>query len=102
MHVKIQNENLYLTLKYRLDSIHLQQDFQKATGTRVSTQTVQNRFHHVGLYARRPVICVFSTIDHHATHRGWTDGNKNLWYNVLFVDEYHFSGILSGDRWIIA
>ncbi|GFY01617.1 transposable element Tcb2 transposase [Trichonephila clavipes] len=34
----------------------LQQHLRSATGTTVSTQTVRNRLHGVGLYARRPMI----------------------------------------------
>ncbi|GFW42419.1 transposable element Tcb2 transposase [Trichonephila clavipes] len=36
----------------------LQQHLRSATGTTVSTQTVRNRLHGVGLYARRPLVCV--------------------------------------------
>ncbi|GFU62514.1 transposable element Tcb2 transposase [Trichonephila clavipes] len=36
----------------------LQQHLRSATGTTVSTQTVRNRLHGVGMYARRPLVCV--------------------------------------------
>ncbi|GFV64502.1 transposable element Tcb2 transposase [Trichonephila clavipes] len=41
-----------------MNTTHLQQHLRSATGTTVSTQTVRNRFHGVGLYARRPLVCV--------------------------------------------
>ncbi|GFY18931.1 transposable element Tcb2 transposase [Trichonephila clavipes] len=34
------------------------QHFRSATGTTVSTQNVRNRLHGVGLYPRRPMVCV--------------------------------------------
>ncbi|GFV09522.1 transposable element Tcb2 transposase [Trichonephila clavipes] len=37
-----------------MNAILLQQHLRSATGTTVSTQTVRNRLHGVGLYARRP------------------------------------------------
>ncbi|GFW97508.1 transposable element Tcb2 transposase [Trichonephila clavipes] len=41
--------------RYRnMNAILLQQHLHSATGTMVSTQTVRNRLHGVGLYARRP------------------------------------------------
>ncbi|GFX26069.1 transposable element Tcb2 transposase [Trichonephila clavipes] len=51
------NEDRYLVLTARRhrnkNAIHLQQHLRSATGTTVSTQTVRNRTHGVGLYARR-------------------------------------------------
>ncbi|GFV73858.1 transposable element Tcb2 transposase [Trichonephila clavipes] len=51
------NENRYLVLTARkhrnMNATLLQQHLRSATGTTVSTQTVQNRLHGVGLYARR-------------------------------------------------
>ncbi|GFX48971.1 transposable element Tcb2 transposase [Trichonephila clavipes] len=51
------NENRYLVLTARRhrnkNAILLQQHLCSATGTTVSTQTVRNRLHGVGLYARR-------------------------------------------------
>ncbi|GFY03071.1 transposable element Tcb2 transposase [Trichonephila clavipes] len=53
------NEDRYLVLTARrhqnMYAILLQQHIRSATGTTVSTQTVQNRLHGVGLYARRPM-----------------------------------------------
>ncbi|GBN37878.1 hypothetical protein AVEN_66884-1 [Araneus ventricosus] len=70
-----QNEDRYLTLTTRrnfsMNATLSQQQLQRATGTRVSTQTVQNRLHHIGLYARRPMVRVSLTAGHSAAHRRW-------------------------------
>ncbi|GFW01248.1 transposable element Tcb2 transposase [Trichonephila clavipes] len=51
------NEDRYLVLMARrhrnMNATLLQQHLRSATGTTVSTQTVRNRLHGVGLYARR-------------------------------------------------
>ncbi|GFV42712.1 transposable element Tcb2 transposase [Trichonephila clavipes] len=53
------NKDRYLVLTARrhrkMNATLLQQHFRSATGTTVSTQTVRNRLHGVGLYARRPM-----------------------------------------------
>ncbi|GFU68956.1 transposable element Tcb2 transposase [Trichonephila clavipes] len=53
------NEDRYLVLTARrhrnMNANLLQQHLRSATGTTVSTQTVRNRLHGVGLYARRPM-----------------------------------------------
>ncbi|GFS67186.1 transposable element Tcb2 transposase [Trichonephila clavipes] len=56
------NEDRYLVLTDRrhqnMSATLLQQHLRSAAGTRVSTQTIRNRLHGVGLYARRPMVCV--------------------------------------------
>ncbi|GFY26398.1 transposable element Tcb2 transposase [Trichonephila clavipes] len=56
------NEDRYLVLTARRhrnrNATLLQQHLRSATGTRVSTQTVRNRLHGVGPYARQPMVCV--------------------------------------------
>ncbi|GFV73331.1 transposable element Tcb2 transposase [Trichonephila clavipes] len=56
------NEDRYLVLTARkhrnMNATLLQQHLRSATGTTVSTQTVRNGLHGVGLYARRPMVCV--------------------------------------------
>ncbi|GFW14814.1 transposable element Tcb2 transposase [Trichonephila clavipes] len=47
----------------------LQQHIRSATGTTVSTQTARNRLHGVGLYARRPLVCVRLTSRHRRDRR---------------------------------
>ncbi|GFU90660.1 transposable element Tcb2 transposase, partial [Trichonephila clavipes] len=53
------NEDRYLVLTARrhrnMKTTLLQQHLRSATGTTVSTKTVRNRLHGVGLYARQPM-----------------------------------------------
>ncbi|GFW88749.1 transposable element Tcb2 transposase [Trichonephila clavipes] len=67
----------------------LQQHLRSTTGTTVSTQTVRNRLHGVGLYARRPMVCVRLTSRHRCDHREWAtervNWRRNEWSNVLFL-----------------
>ncbi|GFY04048.1 transposable element Tcb2 transposase [Trichonephila clavipes] len=73
----------------------LQQHLRSATGTTVSTQTVRNRLHGVGLYARRPIVCVTLTSRYRRDCRKWAtehvNSRRNEWSNVLFSDESRFS-----------
>ncbi|GFX93891.1 transposable element Tcb2 transposase [Trichonephila clavipes] len=67
------NEDRYLVLtapRHRnMNATLLQQHLRSATGTTVSTQTVRNRLHGVGLYLRRPMVCVRLTSRHRHDHR---------------------------------
>ncbi|GFW12365.1 transposable element Tcb2 transposase [Trichonephila clavipes] len=67
------NEDRYLVLTARRDrnmnATLLQQHLRSATGTTVSTQSVRNRTHGVGLYARRPMVCVRVTSRHRRDRR---------------------------------
>ncbi|GFU18405.1 transposable element Tcb2 transposase [Trichonephila clavipes] len=67
------NEDRYLVLTARrhrnMNATLLQQRLHSATGTTVSTQTVRNRLHGVGLYARRPLVCVRVTSRHRRDRR---------------------------------
>ncbi|GFX41049.1 transposable element Tcb2 transposase [Trichonephila clavipes] len=93
------NEDRYLVLTARRDrnmnATLLQQHLRSATGTTVSTQTVRNRLHGVGLYARRPMVCVRLTSRHRHDFRDWAtehvNWRRNEWSNVLFSDESRFS-----------
>ncbi|GFX20970.1 transposable element Tcb2 transposase [Trichonephila clavipes] len=93
------NEDRYFVLKARrhrnMNATLLQQHLRSVTGTMVSTQTVRNRLHGVGLYARRPMVCVRLTSRHHRDRREWAtehvDWRRNEWSNVLFSDESRFS-----------
>ncbi|GFX01328.1 transposable element Tcb2 transposase [Trichonephila clavipes] len=73
----------------------LQQHLRSATGTTVSTQTVRNRLHGVGLYARRLLVCVRLTSRHRCDRREWAtehvNWRRNECSNVLFSDESRFS-----------
>ncbi|GFT67038.1 transposable element Tcb2 transposase [Trichonephila clavipes] len=93
------NENRYLVLtarRYRnMNATLLQQHLLSATGTTVSTQTVRNRLHGVGLYARRSMVCVRQTSRHRRDRREWAtehvNWRRNKWSNLLFSDESRFS-----------
>ncbi|GFV79400.1 transposable element Tcb2 transposase [Trichonephila clavipes] len=67
------NEDRYLVLTARrhrnMNATLLQQHLRSATGTMVSTQTVRNRLHGVGLYARRSMVCVRLTSRHRRDRR---------------------------------
>ncbi|GFT35924.1 transposable element Tcb2 transposase [Trichonephila clavipes] len=73
----------------------LQQHLRSATGTTVSTQTVQNRLYGVGLHARRPMVCVRLTSRHRRDRREWAtehvNWRRNEWSHALFSDESRFS-----------
>ncbi|GFS92826.1 transposable element Tcb2 transposase [Trichonephila clavipes] len=75
------NDDRYLVLTARrhrnMNATHLQQHLRSATGTRVSTQTIRNRLHGVGLYARRPRVCVRLTSRHRRDCREWTTEHVN-------------------------
>ncbi|GFX56101.1 transposable element Tcb2 transposase [Trichonephila clavipes] len=93
------NEDRLLVLTARrhrnMNATLLQQHLRSATGTTVSTQTVRNRLHGVGLYARRPLVCVRLTLWHRRDRREWAtehvNWRRNEWSNVLFSDESRFS-----------
>ncbi|GFX17991.1 transposable element Tcb2 transposase [Trichonephila clavipes] len=73
----------------------LQQQLRWATGTTVSIQTVRNWLHGVGLYDRRPMVCVRLTSKHRHDRREWAtqhvNWRRNEWSNVLFSKESRFS-----------
>ncbi|GFY18761.1 transposable element Tcb2 transposase [Trichonephila clavipes] len=94
------NEDRYLVLTARrhrnMNATLLQQHLRSATGTRVSTQTVRNWLHGLGLYARRPMVCVRLTSRHRRDRRErifiWRDrGSRN---NPAFVHKsVRFGGV---------
>ncbi|GFW90642.1 transposable element Tcb2 transposase [Trichonephila clavipes] len=82
------NEDRYLVLTARrhrnINTTLLQQLLRSATGTTVSIQTVRNRLHGVGLYARRP-LSRFSVYPNNRHIFIWRDrGSRN---NPAFVNE---------------
>ncbi|GFU87297.1 transposable element Tcb2 transposase [Trichonephila clavipes] len=87
------NEDRYLVLTARrhrnMNATLLQQHLRSATGTTVSTETVRNRLHGVGLYARRPLVCVRLTSRHRHDRRErifiWRDRVSTN--NLAFVHE---------------
>ncbi|GFX61747.1 transposable element Tcb2 transposase [Trichonephila clavipes] len=93
------SDDRYLVLTARrhrkMNATLLQQHLRLAIGTTVSTQTVRNRLHGVGMYARRPMVCVRLTSSHRRDPREWATEHVNWrrieWSNVLFSDESRFS-----------
>ncbi|GFX38306.1 transposable element Tcb2 transposase [Trichonephila clavipes] len=93
------NEDRYLVLMARrqqnMNATLLQRHLRSAIGTTVSTQTVRNRLHGVGLYARRPMVCVRLTSRHRHDRRERTtehvNWRRNEWSNVLFSVMTRFS-----------
>ncbi|GFX96910.1 transposable element Tcb2 transposase [Trichonephila clavipes] len=93
------NEDRYLVLTARkhqnMNATLLQQHLRSATGTTVSTQTIRNRLHGVGLYSRRPMVRVRLTSRHRRDRREWAtehvNWRRNEWSYVLFSDESRFS-----------
>ncbi|GFU65153.1 transposable element Tcb2 transposase [Trichonephila clavipes] len=77
------------------NATQLQRQLLLATGRRVSSQTVRNRLHEGGLYARRPMVCIPLTPRHSAARRRWAaehrDWEKHDWSQVLFTNESRFS-----------
>ncbi|GFX70489.1 hypothetical protein TNCV_4474231 [Trichonephila clavipes] len=57
-------------------------------GRKVSSQTVRNRLHKGGLYARRPMVCIPLTPRHCAARKRWDaehrDWEQHDWSQVLF------------------
>ncbi|GFT08383.1 transposable element Tcb2 transposase, partial [Trichonephila clavipes] len=87
------NEDRFLVLTSRrhrnMNATLLQQLLRSATGTTVSTLTVRNWLHGVGLYAHRSLACVRLTSEHRRDRRErifiWRDrGSRN---NPAFVHE---------------
>ncbi|GFX58111.1 HTH_Tnp_Tc3_2 domain-containing protein [Trichonephila clavipes] len=76
------------------NATQLQRQLLLATGRRVSSQTVRNRLHEGGLYARRPMVCIPLTPRHRAARRRWVaehrDWEQHDWSQVLFTDESRF------------
>ncbi|GFX06087.1 transposable element Tcb2 transposase [Trichonephila clavipes] len=77
------------------NATQLQRQLLLATGRRVSSQTVRNRLHEGGLYARRPMVGIPLTPRHRAARRRWAAEHRHWeqhdWSQVLFTDESRFS-----------
>ncbi|GFT29536.1 HTH_Tnp_Tc3_2 domain-containing protein [Trichonephila clavipes] len=59
------------------NATQLQRQLLLATGRRVSSQTVRNRLHEGGLYARRPMVCIPLTPRHRAARRRWAAEHRD-------------------------
>ncbi|GFV01351.1 uncharacterized protein TNCV_2125771 [Trichonephila clavipes] len=77
------------------NATQLQRQLLLGTGRRVSSQTVRNRLHEGGIYARRPMVCIPLTPRPRAARRRWAaehrDWEQHDWSQVLFTDESLFS-----------
>ena len=58
-----------------MNATTLRNDVENATGVRVSTQTVRNRLHSVGMRARRPAIRITLMRQHLQTRLQWARGH---------------------------
>ena len=69
----IEDRNLTLTARrhQNMNATLLRQNLRSATGTKISTQTVQNCLHAVGLYARQPMVCVRLAENYRRDRREW-------------------------------
>ncbi|GFW55916.1 transposable element Tcb2 transposase [Trichonephila clavipes] len=98
-HATTSTDDQYIQLTARRNrtenATQLQRQLLLATGRRVFSQTVRNRLHEGGLYARRPMVCIPLTPQHHAAQRRWAaehrDWEQHDWSQVLFTDESRFS-----------
>ncbi|GFV37460.1 transposable element Tcb2 transposase [Trichonephila clavipes] len=75
------NKDHYLVLTARrhrnMNATVLQQHLRSATGVSVSSQTIRKWLHGVGLYARRPMVCVRLTSRHRRSRREWATEHVN-------------------------
>lgn len=100
------NEDRYLILMalrhQNMTITHLQQEIHSASRTRVSTQTVRNRLHAVGLYVRKPRICATLIGRHHGVLWELTieqiNCRWNEWCNISFFDEPRFLAYPDNNR----
>ncbi|GFW00990.1 transposable element Tcb1 transposase [Trichonephila clavipes] len=73
--------------------------FLVGSGKQISRKTVARRLRGIGLYTRRPVVCVPLTRHHHTARLQWCREHHNWteleWTCLLFSDESRFS--LSSD-----
>ena len=92
-----QRQNRFLLIQCRRqrfpNTASLNTEFRNGTGVRISTQTVKNRLHELGLNAKRPAIPLSLTrqhvqyrLDFARTHVRWTIRD---WTPALFT-EYRF------------
>ncbi|KAJ4452351.1 hypothetical protein ANN_03884 [Periplaneta americana] len=69
----------------------LRHDLREATGVVVSSQTVRNRLHDIGLYARRPLKTPALRPHHRDARARWARAHENWtrdqWTRTLFSDE---------------
>ena len=92
-------QDRYLNITARrhrtLPARQLSSELAAASGVRVSRQTVYRRLRAVGLFARRPAVCVPLSPVHIRSRLQWSQQHQHWtldeWRNVLFTDESRFS-----------
>ncbi|GFX13555.1 transposable element Tcb1 transposase [Trichonephila clavipes] len=93
------NEDRYLAVTAKRDRrstvSDLSRQLSSATGTTVSRQTVYRRLGHIGLYARRSIICVPLIATHCRLRLTWSREHAlwppQQWSCVMVSDESRFS-----------
>lgn len=80
---------------HTVTATRLRQEHLNASGRLISTQTVRNRLHEAGLYARRQCRQVFLLPRHRRARLEWAtehlNWGSNEWRRVLFSDESRFT-----------
>ncbi|GFT30702.1 transposable element Tcb2 transposase [Trichonephila clavipes] len=76
------NNDRYTLLTVRRNGTVSEIQLLLATGRRISSHTIRNRFHEGGLYARRPVVCVPMTSRQRQDRREW---NIEVGGNVIGI-----------------
>ncbi|GFU45718.1 transposable element Tcb2 transposase [Trichonephila clavipes] len=103
------NEDRYLAVTAKRNNrqstaSNLSRQLSSVTGTTVSRQTVYRRLGRIGLYTRRPVICVPLTATHCCLRLTWSKEHAlwtpQQWSCVMFSDESRFS-LQSDSRWTL-
>lgn len=77
-----------------INATKIKAELRAATGREVSTQTIRNCLHQVGLRARRSWRAPLNSRQRQRHRLQWArlrqieeDENENIWHNCLFVDE---------------
>ena len=89
----MQDRYLQLSVRRRLTSTarHIGHDFTRATGMRISDQTVRRRLHQGGLHSRRPMRSLALNQRNLGNRRNWALAHQHWtiaeWRNVMFADK---------------
>ncbi|GFW84205.1 transposable element Tcb1 transposase [Trichonephila clavipes] len=98
------NDPKWMVINRPSTASNLSRQLSSVTGTTVSRQAVYRRLGHIGLYTRRPVICVPLSATHCRLRLTWSREHA-LWSPqhrscVMFSDESRFS-LQSDSRWTL-
>ena len=99
-------QDMYLVLSARRfrqsPARSLQSELQRATGVKISDQTVRNRLHSSELRSRRPFVFLIATPRHSAVQRAFATDHQNWqvrhWLSMLFTNESGFNVSRSNGR----